>query len=71
MGNPMVQVEHCPEIDDARNFEVEFETSWEEGQSPLIVYGVGLLEHMKNEYYVDGVLTEDIVMKMLNGDMEV
>ena len=24
MGNPMIQVEHCPEIDDARTFEVEF-----------------------------------------------
>ena len=28
MGNPMIQVEHCPEIDDARTFEVEFNDTW-------------------------------------------
>lgn len=28
MGNPMIQVEHCPEVDDARTFEVEFTDKW-------------------------------------------
>lgn len=66
----MVQVEHCPEIDDARTFEVEFETSWEEGQSPLIVTGHGIVEHMKDIILLDGTLTKEDVMKILNGDME-
>lgn len=28
MGNPMIQVEHCPEIDDAKMFEIEFKEDW-------------------------------------------
>lgn len=67
----MVQVEHCPEVDDARTFEVEFKTSWEEGQSPLIVTGHGIVEHMKDIVLLDGRLTKEDVMKTLNGDMEV
>lgn len=70
MGNPMVQVEHCPQVDDARTFEVEFETSWEEGQSPSIVTGHGIVEHMK-DILLDGTLTKEDVMNILNGDMEV
>lgn len=65
----MVQVEHCPEVDDARNFEVDVGNG--QDRCGLIVCGVGLLEQMKNEYYFDSVLTKDIVMKILNGDKEV
>lgn len=39
----MIQIEHCPEVDDARTFEVEFESSWEQGQSPLIVNDIKML----------------------------
>lgn len=57
MGNPMVQVEHCPEIDDARNFgvdvgngqakcgliEVEFKDTWENAASlGLCITGHGI-----------------------------
>lgn len=60
-----IKVEHCPEIDDAKTFGVDVG----EGQDNcgLIVCGVGLLEHMKNVYYFDGVLTKDMVMNILNG----
>lgn len=65
----MIQVEHCPEIDDARNFGVDVGNG--KDKCGLIVCGAGLLEHMKHAYYFDGVLTKDMVMKMLNGDKEV
>lgn len=68
MGNRMVQVEHCPEIDDARNFGVDIGNG--QDKCGLIVYGVGLFEHMNHEYYFDGVLTKDILMKILNNDNE-
>lgn len=69
MGNPMIQVEHCPEVDDARTFGVDVGNG--QDKCGLIVWGVGLFEHLNNEYYLDSVLTKDIVMKMLNGDTEV
>ena len=28
MEDKMIQVEHCPEVDDARTFEVEFREDW-------------------------------------------
>lgn len=42
MGNPMIQVEHCPEIDDARIFEVEFKDNWENAMT-LDITGHGIL----------------------------
>lgn len=65
----MIQVEHCPEVDDARNFGVDVGNG--QDKCGLIVCGVSLLERMNIEYYFDGVLTKDIFMKILNGDMEV
>lgn len=39
----MIHVEHCSEVDDASTFEVEFKSSWEQGQSPLIVNDIKML----------------------------
>lgn len=37
MGNPMIQVEHCPEFDDARTFEVKFNDTWENNATLALV----------------------------------
>lgn len=65
----MIQVEHCSEVDDARTFGVD--VGEDQDKCGLIVWGVGLFEHINIEYYFDGVLTKDTGMKILNGDKEV
>jgi len=37
MENPMIQVEHCPEVDDARTFGVEFNDTWENNTTLALV----------------------------------
>lgn len=39
----MIQVEYCPEVDDARTFEVEFNDTWENAASlGLCITGHGI-----------------------------
>lgn len=65
MGNPMIQVKHCPEVDDARDFGID--VGQDKDKTGLIIRGVGMFSMYTNSEPVsDKIFTYKDFINMVN-----